>query len=195
MGDIDYKQIGLAAKDIVIGIGAAAAGATGGSAAAEGVMKAGSGIDKIVEMAVPSDKKQTRGEKFDRADYKAKKATPPQGAQNAEVGPIAQVPAGEPVDVDGKTTAEYLAARGWPPEKVQQILRGPGVNGENSVGAIVGKQVEGKPIAMVQGSTVELKPATAVEQKDGKPVPQVQGEAQRLVAGAAVKAAADTNSA
>ena len=158
-------------------------------------MKAGSGIDKIVEMAVPSDKKQTRGEKFDRADYKAKKATPPQGAQNAEVGPIAQVPAGEPVDVDGKTTAEYLAARGWPPEKVQQILRGPGVNGENSVGAIVGKQVEGKPIAMVQGSTVELKPATAVEQKDGKPVPQVQGEAQRLVAGAAVKAAADTNSA
>lgn len=195
MGDIDYKQIGLAAKDIVIGIGAAAAGATGGPAAAEGVMKAGSGIDKIVEMAVPSDKKQTRGEKFDRADYKVKKPAPSQGAQNTAGNTASQAPAGEPVDVDGKTTAEYLAARGWPPEKVEQILRGPGVNGENSVGAIVGKQVEGKPVSMVAGSTVELKPGTAVELNDGKPVPQVQGEAQRLVAGAAVKAAADTNSA
>lgn len=195
MGDIDYKQIGLAAKDIVIGIGAAAAGASGGPAAAEGVMKAGSGIDKIVELAAPSDKKQTRGEKFDRVDYKVKKTTAPQGTQNAAINPTAQAPADEPVDVDGKTTAEYLAARGWPPEKVAQILRGPGVNGENSVSAIVGKQVAGKPVAMVAGSTVELKPGTAVEQQDGKPVPQVSGEAQRMVAGSAVKAAADTNSA
>lgn len=195
MGDIDYKQIGLAAKDIVIGIGAAAAGATGGPAAAEGVMKAGSGIDKIVEAAVPSDKKQTRADKFDRADFNVKKATPPAGGQTAPGNPTPQAPAGEPVDVDAKATADYLAARGWPPEKVQQILRGPGVNGENSVSAIVGKQVDGKPVALASASAVELKAGTTIELKDGKPVPQVPGEAQRMVAGAAVKAAADTNSA
>ena len=40
MGNIDFKQIGLAAKEVVVGIGAAAAGAYGGAPAAEGVMKA-----------------------------------------------------------------------------------------------------------------------------------------------------------
>jgi hypothetical protein len=198
MGDIDFKQIGLAAKDIVIGISAAAAGASGGAPAAEGVMKAGSGIDKIVDLAVPADKKQSRAEKFDRADFDKRKpstapATPqsPAGTGTAQ----AQAQASPPVDVDAKTTADYLAARGWPPEKVQQILRGPGVTGENSLASIVGKEVDGSSVRMTSGSAVELKNGAAVEAVAGSPVATVPGEAQRMVAGAVVKGTAGTDSA
>jgi hypothetical protein len=196
MGDIDFKQIGLAAKDIVIGIGAAAAGASGGAPAAEGVMKAGSGIDKIVDLAVPADKKQSRAEKFDRADFdKRKPSTAPATPQIPAGAGTAQTHASPPVDVDAKATADYLAARGWPPEKVQQILRGPGVTGENSLASIVGKEVGGSSVRMASGSAVELKKGTAVEAVAGSPVATVPGEAQRLVAGAAVKGTTGTDSA
>lgn len=196
MGDIDFKQIGLAAKDIGIGIGAAAAGASGGAPAAEGVMKAGSGIDKIVDLAVPADKKPSRAEKFDRADFdKRKPSTAPATPQSPAGAGTAQAQASPPIDVDAKATADYLAARGWPPEKVQQILRGPGVTGENSLASIVGKEVGGSSVRMASGSAVELKKGTAVEAVAGSPVATVPGEAQRLVAGAAVKGTTGTDSA
>lgn len=196
MGDIDFKQIGLAAKDIVIGIGAAAAGASGGAPAAEGVMKAGSGIDKIVDLAVPADKKQSRAEKFDRADFdKRKPSTAPSTSQSPAGTGTALAQASPPVDVDAKATADYLAARGWPPEKVQQILRGPGLTGENSLASIVGKEVDGSSVRMASGSAVELRNGTAVESVAGSPVATVPGEAQRMVAGAVVKGTTGTDSA
>jgi hypothetical protein len=120
MADIDFKKIGLAAKDIVIGIGAAAAGAQGGPAVAEGVMKAGSGIDNLIGLAVPSEQPPSRAEKFDRTDFSARPVAAPLAAP-----PRVDESRAAPVDLDAKTTADYLAARGWPLEKVQQILRGP----------------------------------------------------------------------
>ena len=63
------KGIGLAAKDIVIGIAAAAVGAAGGGqAGASGVLKAGDGIDKIVAMTTGGE---SRAQRFDRGDYAA----------------------------------------------------------------------------------------------------------------------------
>lgn len=197
MGEIDFKQIGMAAKDIVVGIGAAAAGASGGPAAAEGVMKAGSGIDKLVEVAVPADKekKQTRADKFDRSDFNnGKAAAPASSAPRGENTKAAQA-AAEPVDVDAKATADYLAARGWPPEKVQQIIRGPGVGGQTTLSSIVGKEVGGTSVRLASGDAVDLKKGTAIDAVAGSPVASVRGEAQTLVTGSAVKGSAGTDSA
>ena len=188
MGDIDFKQIGLAAKDIVIGIGAAAAGASGGAPAAEGVMKAGSGIDKIVDLAVPADKKPSRAEKFDRADFdKRKPLTAPATPQSPAGAGTAQAQASPPIDVDAKATADYLAARGWPPEKVQQILRGPDMTRENSLAAIVGTEAAGSAVPGASGKAIELHRGTAVAAVAGTAIATVRGEAQRTVTGAAVK--------
>ena len=71
---IDAKGIGLAVKDIVIGVAAAAVGAAGGGqAGASGVLKAGDGIDKIINLATSGE---SRGQKFDRAGFEAKPQSP-----------------------------------------------------------------------------------------------------------------------
>ena len=122
--DIDFKRIGLAAKDIVFGIGAAAAGAEGGPAAAEGVKKVGSVVDNLIGVAPPPEPKPSRADKFDRIDYGARpKKAIPVAATVAATAP--EQDAAAPVDVDAQTTANYLLARGWPEDKVQAFLRGP----------------------------------------------------------------------
>ena len=123
--DIDFKKIGLAAKDIVFGIGAAAAGAGGGPAAAEGVKKVGSVVDNLIGVAPPPpEPKPSRADKFDRIDYGArpKKAA---AAAATVAAPAPEEEAAAPVDVDAQTTASYLITRGWSAEKVQEFLRGP----------------------------------------------------------------------
>ncbi len=123
--DIDFKKIGLAAKDIVFGIGAAAAGAEGGPAAAEGVKKVGSVVDNLIGVTPPPpEPKPSRADKFDRIDYGAR---PKKAAQVAATvaAPASEQDSASPVDVDAQTTVSYLIARGWSAEKVQEFLRGP----------------------------------------------------------------------
>ena len=188
MGNIDFKQIGLAAKEVVVGIGAAAAGAYGGAPAAEGVMKAGHGIDKIVDVAMPADKTQSRAEKFDRADFDNQKSSTVPVTPQIAAGTVTAQPQGSPpLDVDAKATADYLAARGWPPEKVQQILRGPDLTRENSLAAIVGTEAAGSAVPGASGNAIELHRGTAVAAVAGTAIATVRGEAQRTVTGAAVK--------
>ena len=109
---IDLKGIGLAVKDIVLGVAAVAAGATGGQAGAAGVMKAGDGIDKVVAMATGDD---ARAHRFDRADYGARPTTP--AAQPA--------PPAAPASTDREVAIAHLASMGWTPAQAEQILAGP----------------------------------------------------------------------
>jgi hypothetical protein len=97
---MDAKEIGLAAKDVIFGIGAAVAGAEGGPAAAQGVTKAGAGLDRILAMVLPDDKKASR----------------------TTTAPPAET---EPLSGDAKLTADHLRELGWSQAQIEQILRGP----------------------------------------------------------------------
>lgn len=107
--DLDLKTIGLAAKDIIIGVGTAAAGASGGPAAAEGVGKAGSGLDRILGMAGVLD---SRADKFDRADFAARPpvASAPPPAPPAPVPRPAEEPAQPARSDDGPHTGDEKRA-------------------------------------------------------------------------------------
>ncbi|MFO0576111.1 MAG: hypothetical protein U1A78_19080 [Polyangia bacterium] len=166
---MDAKTIGYAAKDILIGIGTAVAGAKGGPEAAKGVSKAGDGIDRILENVMPGDKKQTREERFDRGDFASRAKTAPmqeltqQGTTAPQDTTPREVPRTEPADKappaappgerlgDAKTASDYLKSLGWAEEKVNQILGGPE---RTSLGALVGKEVGGTRVAHSEGEAI-----------------------------------------
>lgn len=102
----DWKNIGTKAIDIVAGVGGAVAGAYGGPAAASGVQQAGGAIKSLVEDGGDAPK-QTRTERFDRADFQARKKSTP-----TSVG-------------DEDTTRAELARLGWTREQIDTILSGP----------------------------------------------------------------------
>lgn len=205
MADIDFKQIGLAAKDIIIGVGAAAAGATGGPAAAEGVMKAGSGLDRILNMA---GVEESRADKFDRADYAARPqmaagtkppaaSPPPEGAPAPQTTPQARpasiasngtgssgVPEEQPLDEDAKITAEYLRSLGWPADKIHQILSGPE---ETPLAAIVGKQTTGVRTASVNGTRLTPVEGAALPSRSARVIPSVDGQAIPTLTGVRIR--------
>ncbi|MFO0578942.1 MAG: hypothetical protein U1A78_33480 [Polyangia bacterium] len=183
MGGIDFKEIGLAAKDIVFGIGSAAAGASGGPAAAEGVSKAGGGLDRILGMAGVME---TRADKFDRADFAARQQPTLPAATAMPSAPGAPPPAAPPaepagpMDGDAQIAADHLSRCGWPRSKVLEILRGPE---HVSLAALVGRETkgfraqgsEGTRVAQVDGAAVRAQPARALPSTDGQAVPTVQG--------------------
>ncbi|MFO0580606.1 MAG: hypothetical protein U1A78_42080, partial [Polyangia bacterium] len=170
MGGIDFKEIGLAAKDIVFGIGSAAAGASGGPAAAEGVSKAGGGLDRILGMAGVME---TRADKFDRADFAARPQPTLPAATATPSAPSAPPPAAPrtepagPLDGDAQIAAEHLSRCGWPRGKVLDILRGPE---HVSLAALLGRETKGfraqgsggTRIAQVNGAAVRPQPARAL---------------------------------
>lgn len=160
---IDGKGIGLAVKDIVVGIAAAAVGATGGQAGASGVLKAGDGIDKIISMTTGGD---SRAQRFDRADYAAK----PQ--PQATAAPLAS-PA--PTPTDREQALVHLGSVGWAPEQADKILAGPQ---KYRMAQIAPPQVAGE--------RVELTPGNAVELEKGTPVALMSGDAIRPKAAAVV---------
>ena len=116
MGDGDAKGIGLAAKDIVLGLGTVAAGATMGPAGAEGVNRAGGALDKILRMAgVAEDSTGSAAQKKDSAAGVA------EGAQ----GRVAASSAGPKLGADAQTAVEYLQRLGWPREAALRMVQGP----------------------------------------------------------------------
>lgn len=204
MADLDFKQIGLAAKDIIFGVGSAAAGASGGPAAAEGVAKAGTGLDRILGMAGVME---TRADKFDRADFGARPqptaqtanvlaqtappsapatrpptqtASPP--AQTGPSLPSASRPPHEagPLVGDERITADHLRNCGWSRTQVAEILRGPEYT---SLAALFGREtrgfrargVDGTRVAQVDAAAVPTRAARVVPTADGQSVPTVRG--------------------
>lgn len=160
MGDIDWKGIGLGAKDVVVGIAGAVAGIYGGSGAATAVTNAGAGIDKIVGAAAPetheaktggamAEKKPNQAEKFDRADFTPTKKKPVQRAP-ANVKPAAQ--SGKAPAAELLATVDYLRQRGWSMSKIRMILAGPD---QNSIHAVTGQDAAG---TKVRGAPAEVVP-------------------------------------
>lgn len=167
---IDAKGIGLAAKDIVIGIAAAAVGAAGGGqAGASGVLKAGDGIDKIIAMTTGGD---SRAQRFDRADFAAKR---PQPLATAPFNPsIPQIP------TDREQAVFHLASVGWTQEQTEKILAGPE---KYRMAQIAPPQVAGERVELAQGNAVELQkgapvaltPGEAIKPNEATAVPLVEG--------------------
>jgi len=171
---IDAKGIGLAVKDIVIGVAAAAVGAAGGGqAGASGVLKAGDGIDKIIGMATDGG---SRGQRFDRADYAAK----PQAVPAAPTPPAAQRGPS-----DRELALIHLGAMGWTPEQADKILAGPN---QYRMSQIAPPQVEGQRVELAQASTVSLQPGIPVARASGEAVPSTTGTALPKVEGRRIKA-------
>ncbi|MFO0572383.1 MAG: hypothetical protein U1A78_00150 [Polyangia bacterium] len=193
---MDIKEIGLAAKDVVFGIGAAVAGAQGGPAAAQGVNSASSGLDRIVNAVAPSE--QSRAQRFDRADFAARQppqalppASPPAVEQTAPPGGPAADSA--PLLGDAKIAADYLSALGWSPEKLQSILQGPSNGKPDALAAIVGREAAGRRVVesgkgspSVAGSRVAESSGAAVAAADGDAVSSVLGRALRAISGSAM---------
>lgn len=167
---MDAKTIGYAAKDILIGIGTAVAGAKGGPEAAKGVSKAGDGIDRILENVMPGDKKQqTREERFDRGDFASRAKPAPELAQQGTTAPQEtaprEAPRTEPADRpppaappgerlgDAKIATDYLRSLGWSEEKARQILAGPE---RTSLAALVTREVGGTRAAQSEGEAIRL---------------------------------------
>lgn len=182
---IDFKGIGLAAKDVVLGIAGAAAGASGGPAGAEAVNKIGTGLDKALAMGgIGGEEKKPapRGESFDR-DGKP----PPQKlvAQRDRSAPHAspQAPADEegPLVGDTRTTVDQLRALGWNRKQIQQILGGPE---QTDLASLTRRQtggrrapgVEGKLVASVSGTSTPALPGQAVRGARGRSVPVAFGK-------------------
>lgn len=170
MAGIDIKGIGLAVKDVVVGVAAAAVGAAGGGqAGASGVLKAGDGIDKIVGLATGED---SRAQRFDRADFAAKPNQTPQASAN-KAAP--QQPTQPQTPTDRELALAHLASVGWNQDQASKILTGPQ---QYPLAQIAPPQVDGQRVEMAQGSTVKQEP--------GSPVALIPGDAIHPQAGTAV---------
>lgn len=155
----DWKAIGLGAKDVIVGVLGAVAGAYGGSEGAKAVNNAGTGIDKIVGAAMPEEK-ATRSEKFDRADLPTKRAA---SSGRVPAPPSSTEESGETEPQGGTDesaiAADFLKGRGWSREKIRQILSGPD---EASVHQIAARETRGIRVQGGRGSRVSQAPGLAV---------------------------------
>lgn len=182
MPDIDWKNIGLAAKDIVLGIGGIAAGAAIGPGGAEAVSKLGSGLDKALAMGgIVEDEKPknngNRGQRFDRDGR-----PPPQAVAQAPRQPplpppeAAPPPAEEgPLVGDNRITVDQLRDLGWSRQQIQQILQGPE---RTDLASLTMRQVGGRRARGIEGQRVA--------EVSGKSSPAVRGSAVRGVSGNAL---------
>jgi hypothetical protein len=161
----DWKNIGTKAIDIVAGVGGAVAGAYGGPAAASGVQQAGGAIKSLVEDGGGAPK-QTRSERFDRADFQARKKSPP-----VTLG-------------DADTTRAELTRLGWTPEQIDTILSGPKPQAEPKPEAEATGQTTGgadwKAIAAAVGS--QLKGALGNQTDTSPAIATKSGTAEKTTA-------------
>lgn len=187
MGDIDYKGIGLAAKDIVLGIAGAAAGASGGPAGAEAVNKIGTGLDKALAMGgITADEKpkQTQADKFDRGGAAPPKpVTAPPAVATTAGKPLPAPPPREeegPLVGDTKITVDHLRQLGWKDPQIRAMLGGPD---QTSVATLTNPQVKGGKPAGVEGTSVKQVDGAAIASVAAKAVKMTQGEALPVVRG------------
>ena len=114
----EAKDYAKAAIDLIAGLGGAIAGGLGGPAVGTGVVKAGEGLNKIIDLAAPDA------------------PTPPPAAPSLPApAPPPQMPASPPVaypppaatnaPADANAVAAYLVRAGWTPEQIRLLLAGP----------------------------------------------------------------------
>jgi hypothetical protein len=161
MAELDGKKVGLAAKDIVVGIAAAVVGAYA-PAGADGVRDAGKGIDTLVGELAPSeeDKKKSRSREFEAQDFKPRSDS-------------------KPATADGQTTRTFLQSLGWDATEIDKIMKGPtraqaatpADSAPADVPAVDGKALQtviGKVLPMVTGKAIPTVEGTAVKPSDVK---------------------------
>lgn len=188
---IDFKTIGLAAKDVIFGIATGAAGATGGPAGAQGVATASSGLDKLIALAPGDDnKKKTPGDRMDRAD-RPKPAPPPAAnqqpqqpgpppASSEDVTTSDQREPAWPPTGDARITADHLSSLGWSRERIQKILGGPE---QTSLAEVTRQQPKGAKVAVAEGTRVATVDASPVGMVNGAPVRIATSEPTAIVDG------------
>lgn len=182
--DIDWKNIGSKAVDIVAGVGGAVAGAYGGPAAASGVQTAGGAIKSFIDEG-GGDKKQSRREQLDRQDFQAR----------SKVVPPAQV--ASPTSPDEAITRRELAKLGYTAEQIDVIVAGPGreptqtlpgkdvpvVQGEST------KSVDWQKLATVAGAAIKSAVGTNAESYEGTNTAVLEKPATMILASSAAPSA------
>lgn len=158
--DIDWKNIGGKAIDIVAGIGGAVAGIYGGPAAASGIQTAGGAVKSLVDDG-SSDQKQSRREQHDRQDFQTRKVLPP-----TQVAP--------PSNPDEAITRRELAKLGYTAQQIDVIIAGPGRPPEQTapkdVPVVPGestKSVDWQKIASVAGAAIKGVAGTNADTYEG----------------------------
>lgn len=154
---MDAKEVGLGVKNLVVGIASAVAGGYGGAPAASGVLMAGSAIDTLVEAG--TNKKETRAERYDRADYAARPTLAPK-----------QAPPTPPSDQ--AEAVALLREVGYGAAQIEKIQAGPA---HFTVSDILPPQVDGKRVPLSNGNRVAL--------ADGQRIPEVPGSADPRLEG------------
>ena len=167
---MDAKTIGLGVKDIVLGVVGAVAGGYGGAPAAEGVNKASSAIDTMVEAGTQKKEKPvSRAEKFDRADFVAKPAPPP----------VATPPAPPIPSQDEIATIAYLNSLGYGPAQIERVRKGPT---GSKLGDILPPVVEGRRVPLVDGNRVPTVEGKRVPNEDPYDYTTMDGDTLRKIA-------------
>jgi len=154
----DYREAGLAAKDILFGVFGAVVGVTGGAAGAAAVDKVDKGLDKVIAMATST--KPSQADKMDRLDSLPK-------TKPSEV---------KELTADQKTTARTLLQLGWTPESVAAVLNGPAA-GEAHL------QLQEAP-RLADGTIIQTVTGKVIPTVDGERKPTVDGS--RVIEGSAL---------
>lgn len=195
---MDGKTIGLKALDILVGLGAAVAGGTGGPEAAKGVMMAGGAIKDLTNQATGGEE-TTRSERHDRADFQLRDAALAKQKQVA-------------VADDRAASRAELLKLGWPEEAIDQILKGPpqqspappaqtaSAQGEqtaaaktpadpkSAMGEVIGRLLKG-----AAGQTAKQQPGSTMSGEDGSAEDAAEGSKALSALGTVLKTAMSKN--
>lgn len=189
---VDIKGIGIAAKDIIMGIAGAAVGAKAGPEGAKAVDKIDKGLDKVISMADPGESRADRADRADKprtapATGQPKALPPPATAESTAPASGSESTAEWPPSGEARVTADYLSKLGYPRERIRLILGGgDGATVTEVTNERPPRVVEGTRIAPEDASAVKLTSGSSVPIKAGKPIPDdnvAEGAPVRIVVG------------
>ncbi len=198
--DIDWKKLGLGAKDVLVGVVTVAGGATGGAAGAQGGQQAGKGLDKILGMAgvtedEPAPPVPSRGQRVEQHDFTARKAAVAAQYQASRVSAAESVPAEtaiatvqrrpdpesqRPVVFRQSVPEPAAAPTASVPKRVAQDLAALGYT-DAEVAAIASGSwrpvSEGRGVDAVSGTRIAQQDGRLAKSEDGVPADNYEGSA------------------
>lgn len=171
MAGFDYKNMGLKVLDVVVGVGAAVAGAKGGPEAAKGVMMAGNAIKSGVNEATGDG---SRADRHDRADFQARDATLVRKREAAVTA-----------NDDAAVSRAELIRLGWSPERADEILSGP--SEEVSLASLLGSG-DGRETAPATSESPRVRPRSgqSLASAKGTRLPESEGSVVKGTEGSKV---------
>lgn len=179
----DWKNIGLAGKDVLMGVVTVVAGAQGGQAGAQGAQQLDRGLGSVLEMAGVQEKKATPSRMNpEEADFAARKQAlvPVKTAT-----PSPPLPPSQPVFVESVVedkdnppalppqVKEELARRGYSEAEIQDIATG-------QHRGIAKRSAEGTRVASQEGVSQKSAPADGGGAFEGFSLSDVMGVVKSL---------------